>query len=159
MWIWQSCSTSMGANHPNWREPLDFLLWLQCFGVYTCICCHPQAGEDPTANGLSDPLDSGGMTVRKRWMARLMNTVFRQLAATIPSTDWGQLNFPLYRVIFTVQQNGKGNTSHAWRLTIKGRIVRWPQGPPPSRAGLYVGPKDPHHQGPDYTLAPKTPTT
>ena len=55
--------------------------------------------------------------------------MFRQLVATVPSTDWGQLNLPLYRVTFTVQQNGKGNIGHAWRLTIKGRIVRWPQRP------------------------------
>ena len=38
--------------------------------------------------------------------------MFWQLAATVPSTDWGQLNSALYTVTFMAQQNGKGKTCH-----------------------------------------------
>ena len=38
--------------------------------------------------------------------------MFRQLAATVPSTDWGQLNSALYAVTFLAQQNGKGKMCH-----------------------------------------------
>ena len=38
------------------------------------------------------------------------DTMFRQLAATVPGTDWGQLNSALYTVTFMAQQNGKGKT-------------------------------------------------
>ena len=38
--------------------------------------------------------------------------MFRQLAATVPSTNWGQLNSELYTVTFVAQQNGKGRTCH-----------------------------------------------
>lgn len=38
------------------------------------------------------------------------STMFRQLAATNPSVDWGELNSSLYTVTFMAQQNEKGKT-------------------------------------------------
>ena len=37
--------------------------------------------------------------------------------ATVPSTDWGQLNSALYAVTFIAQQNGKGKTCHYYLET------------------------------------------
>ena len=52
--------------------------------------------------------------------------MFRQLAATVPSTDWGQLNSALYTVTFMAQQNGKErHVITVWRLTTRVVTVHW----------------------------------
>ena len=102
-------STSTGGNHSNRREVPDFLSWLQCFGVYASIVAthKPDKIRQLLAYQtlmIREARRSGG----GGWQG--YDSMFRHLAATMPSTDWGQLNSALYAVTFMAQQNGRGKT-------------------------------------------------
>ena len=123
----QPC-TSSSISQPQRREVPDFLSWLQCFGVYASIVAahKPEKFRQLMAYQtimIREARRSGG----GGWQG--YDNMFRQLAATVPSTDWGQLNSALYTVTFMAQQNGRGKTCQYWLET--------------------------DHQGPDCALAPK----
>ena len=120
--------TSSSVSQPQRREVPDFLSWLQCFGVYACIVAShkPEKFRQLMAYQTimireARRLGGGG------WQG--YDNMFRQLAATVASTDWGQLNSTLYTVTFMAQQNGRGKTCQYCLET--------------------------DHQGPDCALAPK----
>ena len=50
------------------------------------------------------------------------------LAATVPSTDWGQLNSVLYTVTFMAQHRmaGGGPASIVWKQITRAQSVSWP---------------------------------
>ena len=102
-------SASSSSHHSNRREVPDFLSWLQCFGVYACVVAShkPEKFRQLMAyqtHMIREARRCGGTG----WQG--YDTMFRQLAAMVPTTDWGQLNSALYTVTFMAQQNGKGRT-------------------------------------------------
>ena len=104
-----SSAAGLSTSQVHRREVPDFLSWLQCFGVYVGIV----ATHKPEK--LRQLMAYQTLMIREArrcggdgWQG--YDTMFRQLAATVPSTDWGQLNSALYTVTFMAQQNGKGKT-------------------------------------------------
>ena len=104
-----SSAAGLSTSQARRREVPDFLSWLQCFGVYVGIV----ATHKPEK--LRQLMAYQTLMIREArrcggdgWQG--YDTMFRQLAATVPSTDWGQLNSALYTVTFMAQQNGKGKT-------------------------------------------------
>ena len=102
-------SSCPNASRPQRREVPDFMSWLQCFGTYVGIVAthKPERIKQLMAYQMTmirEARRCGGAG----WQG--YDTMFRQLAATTPGTDWGQLNSALYTVTFMAQQNGRGKT-------------------------------------------------
>ena len=102
-------SSCPNASRPQRREVPDFMSWLQCFGTYVAVVANhkPERIKQLMAYQtimIREARRCGGAG----WQG--YDTMFRQLAATTPDTDWGQLNSALYTVTFMAQQNGRGKT-------------------------------------------------
>ena len=126
-----SSAAGSSTSQAHWWEVPDFLSWLQYFGIYAGIVAthKPEKLRQLMVYQtliFREVQRCGG---HDGWQG--YDTMFRQLAATVPSTDWGQLNSALYTVTFMAQQNGKGKTCHYCLET--------------------------HHQSSDCALAPRKP--
>lgn len=102
-------SACSGTNRLQRREVPDFLSWLQCFGTYASIVGNHKPKK------IRQLLAYQTIMIREArrcggsgWQG--YDAMFRQMAATVPDTDWGQLNSALYTVTFMAQQNGRGKT-------------------------------------------------
>jgi len=84
-------SSSSHTSHSHRREVPDFLSWLQCFGTYASIVV------SHTPENFHQLMVYQTLMIHEAWRCgsngwQGYDTIFRRLAATVPSTDWEQLN-------------------------------------------------------------------
>ena len=97
------------ASRSQRREVPDFMSWLQCFGTDMGIVATHKPERIKQLMAYHTTMIREARRCRGAgWQG--YDTMFRQLAATTPGTDWGQLNSALYTVTFMAQQNGRGKT-------------------------------------------------
>ena len=131
-------SSCPNASRPQRRKVPDFMSWLQCFGTYVAVVANhkPERIKQLMAYQtimIREDRRCGGAG-RQGY-----DTMFRQLAATTPDTDWGQLNSAQYAVTFMAQQNGRGKNCQYCLETDHCRMCNGP-----SKAGWAQNPPKPH---------------
>ena len=102
-------SSCPNASRPQRHEVPDFMSWLQCFGMYVAVVANHKPERIKQLMAYQTIMIREARRCRGAgWQG--YDTMFRQLAATTPDKDWGQLNSALYTVTFMAQQNGRGKT-------------------------------------------------
>eukprot|EP00731_Ephydatia_muelleri_P012358 Em0006g1252a len=110
------------------REVPDLLSWVQCFGVYIGVVASRQPEKVKQLLAYQTLIIREARRLGGRgWLA--YDSMFRQQAAVLQSTDWSKLNSTLYAVTFLAQQGGEG------------AVVCLLSGVGPCRGGLLVGAK------------------